>query len=160
METTTIAEVKCIDVISTGKAHNSFFFLFKIEKILLGTGKDSMIISQELFSDFGGKQVREKISKGDFVILKFNKTVEPTHDQSLKAKWRAEPVSLLWLSEPSRWESFLKLEEKLSTSINPRTTTIDLLMESNGKLFYKENGIEKLAVEIFPGYWVTATLDK
>jgi hypothetical protein len=155
-----IAEVKCIETISTGKAHNSFFFLFKIEEIIKGEFNDSIVCSQEIYSDFGGKQIREKLTSGDRIVLKFESSTEDEAKEYLKGRTDVKAVELKWASETSRIESFYRLEEKLPLTNGTENTWVELLKEEKGKLFYKEKGVEKIAVEILPGYWITATVDK
>ncbi len=160
------AEAECIELFSTGKNHNSFLFLFKIKNPLIGNAGDTVVLSQEIFSDFGGKQIREKLRLGNTVILKFttdwNKEDSSAYipEEIVKKTIKYKKVSLIWVCEPDRQASFSRLAEKLPKTNEQENTWVNFLEETKGKLFYKEKNVLKIAVEIFPEYWITAVVDK
>lgn len=146
----------------TGKRHNSYFFTFKITKILEGTFSDSIITSNELFHDFGGGQVMTKFN----VKLSDYQTVI-NNDKILVVKFLLYPgnknVDLVWIAEKHRQKIMERLEKQLTEYYKKEKVTMTsgmLLHENCGRLFFDVNNVPKVAVENGAGGWTIATIDK
>ena len=100
-----------IKTISTGKCHNSYFFIFRINNVIEGQENDSVIVSQEIYHDFGGQQTISKFRKRE-VILKYisNNNVDNTHYPENKAK-KYKQAKLIWVTDLE-----IKLKEVSSSS--------------------------------------------
>lgn len=55
--------VTLLEAKGTGKRHQSFFFTFQVDAVLVGALQEKLIVSQELFSDFGGQQLLGRVGR-------------------------------------------------------------------------------------------------
>ena len=162
-----IALAKIQNIESTGKRHNSYFFSFKIEKVLEGKINDSIIKTQEIYWDFGGSQIFSKIypdkknfiqkdkNKPEDVIVKFYYL--PDSDKI------SQVAQLKWVAESHRRKSLDRLEKLIDSYYSNKSNIMDynvLLQEHNGKLFFSCDVVSKVAVETRSGSWIIATIDK
>lgn len=99
---------KCIKVEPTGKRHQSFFFTFKIEKVLEGSFSDTLFKSSELPYDFGGGQILRKVST-DYK--------DPYREVIIKLVKTTDGYNILWISEPEREKTLENLEQLARTFI-------------------------------------------
>jgi len=161
------ALVKIQNIESTGKRHNSYFFTFKIKKVLVGTIIDSVIKSQEIYNDFGGSQIISKIQteKRQFlqkldgsaneVIVRFAYDLQVSENKKGNV--------LIWVAENHRRKSLERLEKLLKSYFLKKKSKINpylMLQEHEGRLFFGDENIAKVAVESRSGYWYIATIDK
>jgi hypothetical protein len=144
----------------THKRHNSSFFTFKIKEVISGQVMQREVVSQELFMDYGGADVLDKIyenyrnnggdttDKAD-VIIKFSYREE-----------KSEKITLRWVAEKNRLVSLTALE-KLLSSFDRADWKVNLLEEDCGRLFFTtKEGIKMVAVENYmgSGIWLLATI--
>lgn len=158
-----IAIAKLVEANSTGKRHDSFFFTFKIKKVVSGELNDSIITFQEIYSGFGATAIFKKLyPKKSLEGINQNlkaKTVVVKFTQNKKLKKNNELYTLKWVAEKHR----RKRLESLELLLKKRGVNVydsNLLNEEGGKLFFSENGINKIAVEVPSGDWIFATVEE
>lgn len=162
-----VAAATILKVDATGKRHNSYFFTFKIEKVLEGSFSDSVIVSQEIYHDFGGVQILSKIysDKEHFIQKNKDKPKEVIINfwANTQNRNNNSEALLIWATESYRVKSLLRLESLVKKYFKEEKTDFPselMLQEYNGRLFFSINNILKVAVETRSGYWVIATVDK
>lgn len=137
------------EIISTGKRHNSCFFVLNIDKVLQGDVNDSVVISQEILMDFGGKQTIRKLEQGLVIIKYFYNEVSdemPEENRFIPERLRKlRRVRLVWVAHPERRQTMETLEQILRSTFSEEF--INMLPEENGKLFIRTDDGLKLATE-------------
>jgi hypothetical protein len=160
------ALAKAQNIEATGKRHNSYYFTFKIIKVLNGTFNDTVIRTKEYYHDFGGGQILSKIidyhvfnsRKGggnNTVVIKF--LTEEIDNENKKSG------NLIWVSEKGRYRSLERLEKIMTKLFESKKIKLPLgllLRENNGRLFFTIDERQKVAVETHSSNWVIATIDQ
>ncbi len=133
-----VAKVELIQLDNTGKRHESYFFTFKVLEILEGNTPDSILTSQEIFHDFGGKQLFTKIYGNN----------------GHKGEGVGKPI-IIKFAPPQLGE------EKYANNLNVKPNSL-LLKEINGSLFFGDGQTPKVLVEAMfgSGRWIMATVDQ
>ena len=133
------AMVDSVEIQSTGKCHNSYYFTFHINEVIKGKTKNSIVNSCEIYNDFGGGHLIQKIKHGD-IIIKYKKDTSMYKD-------------LIWACEKSRYKSYLKLENEVLKVTKNNRSIYSLLREDNGTLLFYNKGKLMKAYEYYPGKW-------
>lgn len=163
-ENAVITLVQVQNIKPTGKRHNSYYFTFKVQKVLKGVYTDSVFHSQEIYHDFGGGQLLTKLGWRNYnkqttqvldtFIIKFS-------IRNNKQKEKPEK-SLIWVAEKHRHKNLERLENMLRELFDSKKKNMAagiMLREYDGRLFFTIENIFKVAVETRSGWWVTATVD-
>jgi len=162
-----IAKVQLIQLDHTGKRHESYLFTFKVLEILEGSSPDSVLTSQEIFRDFGGKQLIAKIydnngligeGLGEPILIKFTPPIigeEHIPKPNCFVKWGAE------LNRKYSFEKLVHLLEKKYASNSHVPINEILLKEMYGAAYFSDGKATKVVVEspYGSGRWVIATVD-
>ncbi len=164
-----IAIVELIGIKSTGKRHNSHFFTFRIKKLLSGEIKDSVFTSQEIYNDFGARQILSKLNLKNYC---FQHKTEKAKDIIVKFSYidsqedNKRTYAIMWVAEKHRQNSLEGLEEFLESYFSKKKKSkIDknlLLHEQDGKLFFSDGEKRsKIAVEVYlgSGDWIIAIIE-
>jgi hypothetical protein len=115
----------CAEIVSTGKRHNSYLFTFRVEKVLEGKMKKRTFTTRELYSDFGGKQLIQKLEASG--IPRWSTRRDARSGARTRCKHRVvarlrgarrgrRPWSILWIARVGRDRPMRELE-KLATAL-------------------------------------------
>src|SRR5690606_30733150 len=99
-----IVVAELIETVATQKNHNSFFFTFKIKEVLSGETKESILVSQEIYQDFGAKQILSKTNPNQNIYNNENNKT-----QEVIIKYNQKGV-IKWVAEKNRRKSLESLE--------------------------------------------------
>lgn len=137
---------------STGKRHQSYFFTFRSQE-----DQNHIIRSQEIYWDFGGKQILSKIYGPE----SFSKPTE--NDKPVVICYScndSDLCSIKWVAEPYRVKSLQRLESFLRKNYEQDSLVISeaLLKEMNGKTSLPDY---KIAIELLlgGGNWKIAKIE-
>lgn len=100
-----------VDVRGTGKRHQSYFFTFAVDAVLAGSFAEKQLVSQELYSDFGGQQLlgragREPESKRPLAL-------KLVRDEAKPERW-----VILWSARPEEIEAARQLERAIDALVD------------------------------------------
>ena len=98
-----IANAMLVDQEATGKRHQSFYFKFQVLEALQGHTSDSVFTSQEIYWDFGGRQILDKTGdEGEIPV-----TIKYRCKSDLAGDGRRE-CQVVWVTEMGRKKSMPK----------------------------------------------------